>query len=57
MLCLPFLFIYLFSLLFFIKKRALMGTKYYKIFIEHPLTYTIKGRKRNAAANFNVNFS
>ena len=33
-----------------------MGPKYYKNFIEHPLTYTIKGRKRNAA-NYRVNFS
>ena len=34
-LCLPFLFIFLFSLLFFIKNRARMGNKYNKNFIEH----------------------
>ena len=33
-----------------------MGTKYYKNFIEHPLTHTIKGRKRNAV-DYSVNSS
>ena len=53
---LPFLFIYLFSLLFFIKKTARMGTKYYKNFIEHPAYLHNQRQKKKCRSKLQCKF-
>ena len=52
-----FVFLTMYFLSIFIKRRAQIEKKYYKIFIEHPIYLRNQRHLKRNTANYSVNFS